>query len=95
MTRRSRAGTHRRIQDRVVAGAVDFTYHAVQELIDDELSKDDAKNAILFGRLVDRLRGDVRGYRFLIRGPAFDGEEVEVVCRLLDDKVRIVTVYRL
>ena len=45
------------------------------------------------GQIIQRLTHDRRGIRYRLRGPARDGREVNVICRILDSgELRIITV---
>ena len=71
-----------------------MTEHALDEMRKDALSTADVKHAIQRGQVVQRFTRDRRGIRYRLRGPARDGREVNVICRILDSgELRIVTVY--
>ena len=82
------------IRQKVRENFYQITQHAKDEMRDDVLSIGDVKHAILNGRVISRLTHDPRGIRYVLGGPARDGREISVVCRILDSgKLRIVTVY--
>ena len=84
----------REIRDRVRAKNYELTGHAEEEREDDDLAIADLEKAMLAGRLEKILTGDPRGNRYVVRGKAPDGREVEIVCRFLaSGKLRIITVY--
>ena len=86
----------RDIRERVRTKNYEFTGHAEEEREDDDLSVADLRSAILTGRVVQTLTGDPRGSRYVVRGKAQDGREMEVVCRFLaSGMLRILTVYAL
>lgn len=58
------------------------------------MTEADVEHAIRHGELVARQTHGVRGTRYVVRGLGADGRLIEVVCRILPEKVRIVTVYR-
>jgi hypothetical protein len=84
----------RRIRDSVRSGRYRLTGHAHDEMAEDDLSSADIEAAILAGRLARRLRGDPRGHRYEVVGPATDGRPVGVVCRFLPSgTMLIITAY--
>ncbi len=62
-----------RIRQKIVDRAYYLSSHAEEEMLDDELTRDDIENAILKGRLEKKLSEDIRGTRYRIEGPARDG----------------------
>ena len=87
----------KRIRRAAAQGRIEYTTHAFEEMDKDDLTISDVRSVLLHGRLVARLRGDVRGERLLVRGSlAGDASEVEVICRFPGSgKLSIITVYRL
>ncbi|MDE0481459.1 MAG: DUF4258 domain-containing protein [Candidatus Poribacteria bacterium] len=82
------------IRQKITDNFYQITQHAKDEMHNDALSTVDVKNAIRRGRIVQRLTHDPRGIRYVLSGPARDGREINVVCRILDSgKLRIITVY--
>ena len=82
------------IRQKVRENFYQITQHAKDEMRDDSLSTADVKHAILNSRIISRLTHDPRGIRYQLCGPACDGREINVVCRILDSgKLRIITVY--
>jgi hypothetical protein len=85
-----------RIPQKIIDRAYYLSSHAEEEMLDDELTRDDIENAILKGRIEKKLSEDIRGTRYRIKGPARDGRLIRVICRCNDDAdVIIVTVYAL
>jgi carbamate kinase len=62
---------------------------------DDRLLESAVEAAIMRGKIVAKLTGDPRGFRFVVRGPSPDEKtEIEAVCRFLPSGIlRIITVY--
>ncbi len=82
------------IRQKVVRNFFQVTEHALDEMQKDSLSTVDVKNALRRGRIVQRFTHDSRGIRYRITGPARDGREINVICRILDSgELRIITVY--
>ena len=82
------------IRQKVKENFYQITQHAKDEMRDDSLSTADVKHVILNGRIISWLTHDPRGIRYVLCGPACDGREINVVCRILDSgKLRIITVY--
>ena len=91
MVRRRASQAVREIRQRVQEGRV----LAKKEMNEDELDDLDVLLIILHGTLVARQTHGARGTRYVFGGRAADREDVEVVCRLVDSEVRIITAYRL
>lgn len=86
----------RRIRQKIIDRAYYLSSHAEEEMLDDELTRDDIENAILNGRIEKKLSEDMRGTRYRIEGPARDGRLIHVICRFNEDAdVIIITVYAL
>ena len=84
----------RAIRERIRTKHYEVTEHAEAEREDDELTMADLREAMLTGRVATILTDDPRGNRYVVRGKAQDGREIEVVCRFLTSgKLRIITVY--
>jgi len=75
------------------AGLYRLTDHA-EEMDDEEILDADVVTAVLVGKLARKLTDDPRGPRYVMRGPGRDGRAIEVVCRLMRPRIRVLTVYR-
>jgi len=85
-----------RVRQKIIDRAYYLSSHAEEEMLDDELRRDDIENAILKGRIEKKLSEDIRGIRYRIEGPAKDGRLIHVICRFRDDtNLIIITVYAL
>ena len=85
-----------RIRQNIIDRAYYLSSHAEDEMLDDELERDDVENAILKGRIQRKLSEDRRGTRYRIEGPAKDGHLIQVICRFkVDGNLIIITVYAL
>ena len=70
--------------------------HAEDEMINDKLEREDIENAILKGRIEKKMTHDLRGTRYRIEGPAKDGRQIHVICRVREyNNLIIVTAYAL
>ncbi|MBF0119844.1 MAG: DUF4258 domain-containing protein [Desulfobacterales bacterium] len=68
--------------------------HAEEEMLDDELERSDVEHAILKGWIEKKMTKDIRGTRYRIEGPAFDGRLIHVICRFKEDiNLIIITIY--
>jgi hypothetical protein len=91
--RRSRYGVLA-IKQRIQDGLALFSEHARIEMEDEDIQEGDVTQAVLKGALVKRQTRGGRGTRYVMRGPTLEGGAIEVVCRLVGENVRIITVYR-
>ena len=72
-----------KIRQKVLDDEYEFTIpHFFEEMAEDDLGFSDIKNAILKGRIRRKFIHDIRGTRYEIVGPAFDGREIAVICRI-------------
>jgi hypothetical protein len=74
-----------RIRQKIIERAYYLSSHAEDEMLDDELERDDVEHAILKGRVQRKLSEDKRGTRYRIEGPATDGRLIHVICRFKAD----------
>lgn len=73
-----------------------ISLHTEEEMLDDDLERDDLENAILKGRIEKKMTQDVRGTRYRIEGPTKDGRTIHVICRFHEkSNLLIITVYAL
>lgn len=94
MTRRGRHQGVQAIKQRMQDGHYLLTDHAIEEMDDEEILDFDVVAAVVSGTLARRLIDDPRGPRYVMRGSEADGRLLEVVCRLVGSRVRVLTVYR-
>jgi hypothetical protein len=83
------------IRTAVRRGEYDMTFHAMEELAEDDLDVYDMEAAVLNGRIIRIETDDERGSRYTIHGTTSNGRTlVGVVCRFArTDRVLIITVY--
>lgn len=88
--------TTQRIRQKIIEKDYYLSSHAEDEMLDDELERNDIENAMLKGRIEKKLTEDLRGTRYRIKGPAKDGRLIHVICRFKEDgNLIIITVYAL
>ena len=88
--------TFKIIQQRIIDREYFMSSHAEEEMLDDDLERNDVENAILKGFIEKRLTHDSRGTRYRIEGPALDGRLIHVICRFrISANLIIITVYAL
>ncbi|MEW6381880.1 MAG: DUF4258 domain-containing protein [bacterium] len=84
------------IRQKVIEREYYLSSHAEDEMIDDNLERDDIENAILKGKIEKKLTRDIRGTRYRIEGPSKDGRTIHVIGRFKEDgSLIIITVYAL
>ncbi|WP_363168836.1 DUF4258 domain-containing protein [uncultured Lamprocystis sp.] len=67
--------------------------HAEEEMLDDDLDRNDIENAILKGRIEKQLSHDSKGTRYRIEGPCLDGRIIHVICRFREESNMLVIKY--
>jgi len=84
-----------RIQTAVRRGQYDLTYHAVEEMAEDDLGVADVETAILDGQITRTEADDPRGPKYTLIGPSGAGEsQVGVVGRFKETGIfLVITVY--
>lgn len=86
--------TIKRIRQKIQNRDYFISWHAEDEMMDDNLERFDVENAILKGRIDRKLTHDIRGTRYRIEGPARDGRTTHVICRFKEDSsLVIITAY--
>jgi hypothetical protein len=84
------------IRQKILDRAYYLSSHAEEEMLDDDLERDDVENAILKGLIEKKLSEDVRGTRYRVQGPAKDGRLIHVIVRFKEDtNLIVITVYAL
>lgn len=85
-----------RIRQKIIDKNYFLSSHAEDEMHDDDLERSDIENAIIKGKIEKNLTEDYRGVRYRIEGPAKDGRQIHVVCRLKENGLLIIiTTYAL
>ena len=70
------------IQDKVRNLLYVMTFHAEEEMEDDELSIYDVEHGVLSGEIVERQQDlETGGWKYLIEGETLVGEDVTVVAK--------------
>ena len=84
-----------RVRDAIRTGNYDMTYHAVEEMAEDELGIFDVENAVLSGKIIKRERDDPRGIKYVVKGVGTDqSTPIGVVGRFKETGVFLtITVY--
>jgi hypothetical protein len=83
-----------RIRQKIIDRAYYLSSHAEDEMLDEELERDDGEHTILKGRIQRKLSEDKRGTRYRIEGPGKGGRLIHVICRFkADGNLIIITVY--
>jgi hypothetical protein len=86
-----------RVRAAILRGEYDVTFHALEEMAEDNLVVFDLENAVLDGTIQKIETDDVRGPRYTIVGPSAGGKtQVGVVGRFKETGVfLVVTVYEI
>lgn len=87
----------RLIRQKIAKEEYEFTIpHFLEEMANDDLIVEDIEFAIAKGRIRRRFSQDPRGIRFEVVGPALDGREIAVVCRVKNSgNLLLITTYAL
>ncbi len=72
------------------------TFHADEEMDDDELSIFDVERAVLTGVITERQKDiETTEWKYIVRGQTIEGSTIEVVAKLAStNKMVVITVYR-
>ncbi len=83
------------IREKVSKGEYEFTIpHFFEEMADDNLIFPDIEWAIANGHIRRKLTRDPRGTRFEVVGPAIDGRDIAIICRIKSTgKLLFITTY--
>lgn len=84
-----------RIREKVAKQEYEFTIpHFFEEMADDNLIFADIERAIASGRIRRKFTRDPRGTRYEVVGPAADGREIAIICRVKSTgKLLFITTY--
>lgn len=83
------------IREKIRDQEYEFTFpHFFEEMANDDLMFADIERAISKGRIRRRFTRDPRGKRYEIVGPAIDGRQVAIICRIKGTgKLLLITTY--
>jgi hypothetical protein len=85
-----------RIREQIRLRRYDMTFHAMEDMAEDDMTVGDIEHAVLSGRVVKIQRGDPKGNRDVVEGVAADNSTlVGVVGRFPAATYLIITVYRI
>lgn len=72
------------------------TFHAYEEMDEDDLSIFDVERAVLTGIIIERQKDiESNEWKYIVRGQIIDGANIEVVTKFAStNKMVIITVYR-
>jgi len=89
--------TIRQIRDKLLKQEIEYaTPHFFEEMANDDLVLSDIELAIARGNIRRRFTRDPRGMRYEIVGPAKDGRQIAVICRIKSTgKLLLITTYAL
>lgn len=84
-----------KIREKIRLRQYDMTFHAMEEMAEDELDIEDVEQAVLNGRIAKVERDDPRGTKYAVEGTGVDGlTPVAVVGRFTNSgRCVIITVY--
>ena len=87
-------GILRRMRRAIQSGRYEITFHATEEMANDDLAPEDALRIIETGGTPRPYANDPRGRRYEVAGRALDGRGALVVVRFLPDgTLRVITAY--
>ena len=83
------------IKEKVLRGEYEFAIpHFFEEMAEDGLIFPDIEWAIAHGHIRRKFTRDPRGARFELAGPALDGREIAIICRIkTTGKLLFITTY--
>jgi hypothetical protein len=85
------------IREKIRTQEYEFTIpHFFEEMVNDNLTFEDIEMAVYNGKVNRRFTRDPRGIRYEILGPATDGREIVIICRIKSTgKLLLITTYAL
>jgi uncharacterized DUF497 family protein len=79
---------------KVALGQYELTGHAKDEMEQDAFTIHDVKAVVYSGTILMTQRHGAGRRKYLVRGQALDGRQMDVVCRLTEmRRLRIITVF--
>ena len=87
----------KQMRERIRTRQYVMTFHAEEEMADDNLSIFDIERLILTGKIVERQKDrNTKEWKYVIEGETISAGMVVVVCKLsIPGKLVIITVYRI
>ena len=84
-----------RLREKVRSGEYILSYHAIDEMRDDEFEEEDFEAAITSGRVVRRQKDRLGRRKYTVEGRARDKRKLRAVCRFADasSKLVVITIY--
>lgn len=82
-----------RIKSQAAAGAYRVTQHAQQEMVEEDISLDEALAALQRGKILERYPGHRRGACCLVVGHTDEGRPLHMVCTTAQPLLILITVY--
>jgi len=84
-----------RLREKVRSGEYILSYHAIDEMRDDEFEEEDFEAAIMSGRVVRRQKDRLGRRKYTVEGRARDKRKLRAVCRFADasSKLVVITIY--
>ena len=85
------------IRERIRSQKYDMTFHAIEEMAEDDLDIEDVEHSILNGSIARMDRGDPRGTKYVVEGVAVDqSTPVGSAGRFVNpERYLIITVYEI
>ncbi|MDP3296576.1 MAG: DUF4258 domain-containing protein [Thermodesulfovibrionia bacterium] len=85
------------IREKIRKQEYEFTIpHFFEEMVNDNLTFEDIEMAIYNGKVNRRFTRDPRGIRYEVLGPATNGREIAIICRIKSTgKLLLITTYAL
>lgn len=74
-------------------GKIHWTAHGLKRIQLRNISRDDVKNCIINGEIIEEYPNDYPHPSALIFGRKLTGEIIHVVCGLNDEKIYVITAY--
>ena len=89
--------TIQKIKEKMLNEEYEFTIpHFFEEMADDDLMFLDIEMAVNKGRIRRKFIRDPRGTHYEVVGPAMDGREIAIICRIkTTGKLLLITAYAL
>jgi hypothetical protein len=84
----------RTIKIRVRFNAFTYSAYAFEAMVDQSLYEEDVKRAVASARLVETRESPQLGTCYVLQGFAMSEDEIQVVCRLLRQRVEVIDLSR-
>jgi len=81
-----------RIREKIRRGQYVLTFHAIDEMSEEDFDEEDFEQAMLTGRVIRRQTDRLQRRKYTVEGLTLDGRSLRAVCRFSDTGASLVVI---